>query len=144
MVAVQDPGEGAADAVAVVEAGRDQRLVEVAVGGVVLGAAQAQRAVCGGGEFGGVVGGDLLERPDAVEVAEVAVLVGVVEAGPGPFGECAVGVDPVRREGRGQGAPAVGVLRVVGGGGEQGVPGCGEVHGRVESAPAAAGGAVLG
>lgn len=114
------------------------------MGGVVLGAAQFEGAVGGLGEVGGVVRVDLFQRPDAVEVAEVAVVVGVRQAGPRPLGERAVGVDPVRGEAVGEGAPAVGVLGVAVGGGQQGVPGGGEVHRRVQGAPARVRRAVLG
>ncbi|CAM5470857.1 hypothetical protein BSAF29S_00324 [Bacillus safensis subsp. safensis] len=107
-VAVQDLAEGVGDAFAVPEPGRDERVVEVAVGGVVLGAAQFEGAVGGGRQAGGVDGGDLLERPDGVEVAEVTVVVGVRQARPRPFGQGPVLVDPVRWEPVGEGAPAVG------------------------------------
>lgn len=145
-VAFQDLAEGVGDPPAVPKTRRDQRVVQVAVRGVVLGAAQFEGATGGGGPLRGVVGVDLVEGPDAVEMAQVAVVVGVVEAGPGPLGEGAVGVDPVRREAVGEGTPAAGalrVVRVVRGGGEQCVPGRREVHGRVHGAPAAARGPVL-
>ncbi len=142
-VTAEHPAQGVGDPFAVPQTGRDEGVVQVAVGGVVLGAAQFEGAVGGGGEPGRVVRVDLVERPDAVEVAEVTVVVGVRQAGQGPFGEGSVGVDAVRRETVGEGAPAVGVLGVAVGGGQQGVPGGGEVHGRVDGAPARVGRAVL-
>ncbi|CAM5743724.1 hypothetical protein SHIRM173S_02554 [Streptomyces hirsutus] len=131
-VAVEDPAEGTRDPFGVAETGGDQGVVQMAVRGVVLGAAQFEGAVGGGGQVRGVVGGDLVQRPDGVEVAEVAVVVGVGEVRLGPFGQCPVRVDPVRREPVGEGPPAVGVLGVAVGGGAQRVPGGGEVHGRVD------------
>ncbi|CAM5709590.1 hypothetical protein SVIOM342S_00505 [Streptomyces violaceorubidus] len=144
VVAAEHPAQGVGDPGVVPEPGGDQGVVEVAVGGVVLGAAQGEGAVGGLGEAGGVVRVDLVQRPDAVEVAEVPVVVGVRQTGPRPLGERPVGVDPVCGEAVGEGAPAVGVLGVAVGGGAQGVPGGGEVHGRVQGAPARVGGAVLG
>lgn len=143
-VAAQDLAEGVRDPFAVAQPGGDEGVVQVSVRRVVLGAPEFEGPVGGLGEVGGVVGGDLVEGPDPVEVAEVAVVVGVVEAGPGPFGEGAFGVGAVGWEPVGEGVPGLRALGVVGGGRAQGVPGGGEVHGRVDRAPAGVGGAVLG
>lgn len=140
----QDVVEGGGHPLRVPQPGGHQGVVEVAVCRVVLRAAQFEGAMGRRGEVGGVVGVDLVERPDAVEMAEVAVVVGVVESGTGPLGERALGVDPVRGQPVGERTPALGVRpRVVGGGRAQGVPGRGEVHGGVQGDPSGVRGPVL-
>ncbi|WP_346268718.1 hypothetical protein [Streptomyces sp. So13.3] len=128
-VLVEHGEQGARHALCVPEPGRDERRVQVAVGGVVLGASQFEGAACRPGQFGGVARVDLVERPHGVEVADVPVVVGVWGtlriARPGPFRECAVTVGPVGRQPVGE----RGVRGLTGG--SQSVPGGSDIHGGV-------------
>ncbi len=83
---------------AVLEPAVGQGPVQVAVCGLVRIAALEQRRLGRHRQGGPGVGGDLVQRPDRVEVADVAVCVLVGEGGPGPFLQCAVAVDQVGRE----------------------------------------------
>lgn len=110
----------------VVQPGGGQRPVQAAVRGEVLVAAQRQRPVRGPGQLGGVVRVDLVQRPHRVEVADVAVVVVAVVAGPRPLGQRPAPVHPVRGQPPQQPRPPVRAGHL--GGGTQGVPGGGDVH----------------
>lgn len=121
--------------------GGDQGMVQIPVRGVVLRAAQLQRAVCGPGQLRGVVRIDPVQRPHRVEVAQMAVVVRLPQPRPRPLGERTVLVHQVRREPVRERPPESrrrvpwGVL----GGRRQGVVGRGDVHRGVDRAPARVG-----
>nr|WP_143669764.1 hypothetical protein [Streptomyces sp. Ag82_O1-15] len=101
-VVAEDLLDVAVDTGAVLQAGAGEGPVDGAMGGLGLVAAQVQ-GLAGAQHQAGV---ELVHRPGAVHVLGVVVVVVVAQAGPGPFGQCSVAVDPVVGQPAQQGGPA--------------------------------------